>query len=381
MLVMADDSLSWKAAKFFARLTGKAAAGTARFAWNHRREIAKGSAAAVAAGAGMVKGSAEFAYNAGSLFYYRKQYKGLQEYIQGQSELYNMLVANNKTFFDAGVIGGVPLVDYLLHGKDVPPDVEHAYSLAYPGLAEKWSFSEAAENYSDSQMQGFLAGVKGKLFEIKYADYLNSGNLPDGYHASLADSPNQPGWDIEILGPDDSIADVLQCKACDSVSYITAAARKYPDIDIVATDEVYSQVLMHAAGEDVINSGISDAALEQTVNHASDVDYDFIGIKIPLASLALIAFSEYTVKDKNVYQKSFGFGDRGAKSMIAYTSAAIVAGITQTWWLGLIAGVGTRLIADKGRKIRMELPKLERIRQMNEQALLRAAGLVLKGKI
>jgi hypothetical protein len=30
-------------------------------------------------------------------------------------------------------------------------------------------------------------------------DHLNNGGLPDGFHAALAHSANQAGWDIQVL--------------------------------------------------------------------------------------------------------------------------------------------------------------------------------------
>ncbi|MBW2973689.1 hypothetical protein KY346_04815 [Candidatus Woesearchaeota archaeon] len=135
---------------------------------------------------------------------------------------------------------------------------------------------------------------------------------------------------------------------------------------------------MHAADENIVNSGISDAALEHTVEHAADYDVsDMIDLKLPLASLALIAFTEFTDHDKSIYQKSFSFGDRSSKSFIAYTAGGIIAGITQTWWLGLLTAVGTRYIAGKGKARRLEYKRLSNIIHSNQMAIMRAAKIVV----
>jgi len=382
---MSDESLSWRALKWFTkvgaktayhsgRLGFKAAEKTAKFTWDHREQIAKGTAATAATAGGIIKGTAEFAYNTGSLFYYDKEsLKALEKKIDEQSKKYKHIVQNNSHLLDAGIIAGTALTDYLAHDAAVPADVENAFELAYPNLADEYFVDVANSFETKEQLAGFLAGVKGKLFEIKYAEHLNN-TLPDGYSAELALSPTQPGWDIAILGPDSEIADVLQLKASDSVDYVTAAMHKYPDIDIVTTDEVHSQLLMHAAEENIINSNISNAALENSLEHAVHPDYDvsdMIDLKLPLASLALIAFTEFSDKDRSIYQKSFSFGDRSSKSVIAYSAGGIVAGITQTWWLGLLAAVGTRYVAGKGKRRRLEFKQLNKLVELNDKVIER----------
>lgn len=74
------------------------------------------------------------------------------------------------------------------------------------------------ENYDDAELTGIVNGIKGKLFELRYVDYLNDGHIPDGYQAILAESATNPGWDIAVLGADDSVAEEIQLKATDSVS-------------------------------------------------------------------------------------------------------------------------------------------------------------------
>ena len=60
-------------------------------------------------------------------------------------------------------------------------------------------------SYSDNEWMGIVNTAKGKYFEYLVADRLNHGEtvgdltLPDGYRAHLADSMNQPGWDMQIV--------------------------------------------------------------------------------------------------------------------------------------------------------------------------------------
>ena len=64
-----------------------------------------------------------------------------------------------------------------LMGRYVPSDVQQAYEMAYPQKAAAMDFKEAVNDLDEDQLDGFISGVKGKLFEIKYTDYLNDGRL------------------------------------------------------------------------------------------------------------------------------------------------------------------------------------------------------------
>jgi hypothetical protein len=120
------------------------------------------------------------------------------------------------------------------------------------------------------ELQGAINTAKGKYFEYLVADQLNAGEqvgpvlLPDGYRAVLAESLNQPGWDMRIVGPDGATADYLQLKATSSAGYIQEALHRYPDIEILATHEV-------AASGLVLESGVKESELHDQVLSAIDV--------------------------------------------------------------------------------------------------------------
>src|SRR5689334_5414251 len=56
--------------------------------------------------------------------------------------------------------------------------------------------------HSDAEWQAIVSAAKGKYFEYWVADRLNEGHavgdvvLPFGYKAVVANSMNQPGWDL-----------------------------------------------------------------------------------------------------------------------------------------------------------------------------------------
>lgn len=148
--------------------------------------------------------------------------------------------------------------------SQVTPQMEEAFRSAYPNV----DLSSLAER-SPAEVHGFLNAWKGKYFEVLVRDELNAGEwvgdirLDSGQTAVLAQSATEPGWDLQILDPDGSVAQDLQLKATQSLAYVKQALERYPDIHVLTTDEVLE------VGGDTVHgifaSGLSDSALEDTI--------------------------------------------------------------------------------------------------------------------
>lgn len=285
-------------------------------------------------------------------------------------------VSRRAVLIDSIAVGGATLADYASFAVDVPENVERAYQIAYPGLAAKGNFADAVRRMQDStELQGLASGVKGKLFEIEYVDYLNDNNLPDGYTASLVGSATQPGWDIQVLGPSGHLKDVIQAKATDSANYVHEALQRYPHIDVVTTSEVHGQLLMQGLSDHVTDSGISDVGLEHIVNGASDSATLAMDWMPSSLSLALIAFSAYSQKGLDEYEKSRNFGERASKSYLSYLAGGALAVATHAWWLGVIGGMGSRFLVGAGREKRKQLASLNQLIRANDQVLARLRNM------
>ena len=121
-------------------------------------------------------------------------------------------------------------------------------------------------NLSPSEAKGWLGLWKGKYFEVMVRDKLRAGEqvgdirLEVGQTTELAASPIQPGWDLQILNADGTVNERLQLKATDDIGRVKQALERYPDIDVLATEEGVAQGI-----EGVLSSGISDADLEEQV--------------------------------------------------------------------------------------------------------------------
>jgi hypothetical protein len=271
----------------------------------------------------------------------------LEHQVKAQGAMYRELLRERK-LQDSIFLGGESLFT-LIGAGIVPLDIQQAYEAAFPALSIETTFAEKVSQLeSDEQLTGFVSAVKGKLFEMRYVEYLNNEKLPDGYIAELAASSTQAGWDIAILGPNKEVANLLQAKATDSVSYVQEALERYPAIDVVTTDEVYSHLVMTGVSESLSNSGISNIELTEKLESAvlnTDIDMDVLP---PIFTLAFIAFTSYKDDSMTLYQKAKSAGSRSGKAYFSYIIGGGIAAITNTWWLGVLGSVTSRYISDSG---------------------------------
>lgn len=268
----------------------------------------------------------------------------LQHIVEAQGALYRELVRNRRPI-DSIFIGGESIAA-LSAASHIPSDIIKAYEAAYPQLAQAISFKDRVLTLEEEALPGFLSGVKGKLFEQKYVEYLNADNLPDGYEAYLAASATQPGWDIAVRGPDQGLVSIIQAKATDSVSYVVAAMRQNPAIDVVTTDEVYSHLVLSGISEGLINSGISNLDLVDSLDAAAGattIDFTFMP---PWFTLAFIAFTSYKAESLTLYRRLELAGDRTGRAYLAYLIGGGVAALTNTWWLGVLASISSRYMSE-----------------------------------
>jgi hypothetical protein len=234
--------------------------------------------------------------------------------------------ANRESLFDLTFAAASAKILLDHDASNLDPRLVEAIHVTNPSLTDGHFFG-----LSGNELQGAVNTAKGKYFEYLVADRLNAGEqvgpimLPDGYHAVLADSLNQPGWDMQIVGPDGAIADYLQLKVTNSAGYIKEALQRYPDIDILATHEVAHTGL-------VLDSGITEDSLRDQVSSAIDVMDDsitnqFIDYFSPLFPLVAIATWEgykVSVGQKSLDQFKLAIARRGQRIVAAQLAGAAI---------------------------------------------------------
>lgn len=259
--------------------------------------------------------------------------------------------------------------------SQVTPQMAEAFSSAYPNVD-----LASLAGRSPAEIEGFLSAWKGKYFEVLVRDKLNAGesvgdiHLEPGQTAMLAESVTQPGWDLQIINSDGSIAQELQLKATESLSYVKEALERYPDIDVLTTDEVGD------AAENIFSSGFSDEALEKTIRAPMEGLLDgpveeLLETVLPGLPFALIAVGEG--RQVLMGRKTFDIAMKDGLSRAVKSGAAIGAGALVAFLdgglLSIPASFLTRLGIDRyqmmGQSILVMDRRIEDIHSLKSRSL------------
>ena len=229
---------------------------------------------------------------------------------------------------------------------DANPQLLEAFELQYPTVN-----IESLRGQSEEFVQRYVNGVKGKYFEVLVRDGLNDGErlgelqLEPGQFAKLADSPTQAGWDLQIVNGDGSIAEEIQLKASESLSYIRKALDKYPDIRVAAPSEIDDSP-DEILGIDITDQKLTQDAQAQLEELREGPIEDFLdsSLEAALDSLPIVsALVTGVIEGRNVLAGRSTIAEaiqRGARRVgksAAYDALAAATG------LGL-AAVGLRVI-------------------------------------
>lgn len=106
------------------------------------------------------------------------------------------------------------------------------------------------------QLKGVISNTKGIYHELLFVENFNFG---DGeVQAKLMEELNHPGSDVQFISERGVISEV-QLKAVDSPTQVYEHLQRYPDIDVLATEEVASVL------DGVDSSGLNNAVLQAEV--------------------------------------------------------------------------------------------------------------------
>ncbi|MDN2696621.1 hypothetical protein O0882_09840 [Janthinobacterium sp. SUN073] len=163
------------------------------------------------------------------------------------------------------VIGGVFYA--LLTRTAVDGSVESALvldalrrsSASLDGASEA-ELSDYLDGYDADQLKGIANNIKGIYHEVLWVRQYNDKH-EDNY-AALFGATNHAGADIEIKSfGTDEVVDTIQLKATDSAAYVREHVERYPDIDVLVTNETAERM------SGVHSSGIDNVEITGQVNH------------------------------------------------------------------------------------------------------------------
>lgn len=217
--------------------------------------------------------------------------------------------------------------------------------------------SEIAEsfqqNYTDpAAIEGAINTIKGKMFEILVTKQENSDG--DRWSAKMHSDETFPGSDIIFTNQETGeVVEVsLKAVAENNQGIIEHALAKYPDIPIMATDEVAA---LYQGDERVMGSGYSnenlqsiteenfDELLEQVeVSAASHYEVIVGGVAMGAAAalwpFVMAYYREKITKEqlKRIFEKVVG---DGSESIVLRVTGGFIFGPLFVWYL-LAKGVG-----------------------------------------
>jgi hypothetical protein len=263
--------------------------------------------------------------------------------------------ASSEDVLDSAILGGVSVAD-ILAGKmaesQIPENVIQAFHAQFPGHGS--TFVAAVNNLAGDpdRLAGLISGVKGKLFEMDYADWLNHGHLPHGWTAELAHTANNPGWDIAIRDAYGHIDNMLQVKATESLDYVRNAIAAHPEIDVVVPHELYQRL---ADNPELLNHTIDGhETLQHLGGHVADsvghaetagavAHFPVVGPAIVIGiavGLNCFAYRRGTLTLSEAFRN---IGERGALAVLASASGWVMAALAHEPFVGLPTSIAVRL--------------------------------------
>lgn len=252
------------------------------------------------------------------------------------------LKANRESLLDIAVASASVHITVDDGPEDVDPLLLKAIHDTNPTLTQHGVFELDGE-----ALQGAVNTAKGKYFEYLVAERLNLGEqvgpllLEPGQLALLAESMTQPGWDMRIVDEHGAVVEYLQLKATDSVGYIRSAIERYPDIQILATDEVAGSGL-------VLDSGITEQELHAHVAQGIDaVDVsltesflDHFHPLFPLAAMALYEGYRLWIGQQSIDAFKLALARRSQRTVVTQTIGAAVYAMGGGLWSVPVAFAG-----------------------------------------
>jgi hypothetical protein len=250
--------------------------------------------------------------------------------------------------------------------SQITPQMEEAFHMAFPQKS-----LESIQEMDTEQLEGLVSAWKGKYFEVMVRDDLNQGewvgdlHLEQGQSAVLADSLTQPGWDLQIMNGDGTVAEELSLKATDSLAYVKTALERYPDIHVLATDEVVNNA--DAVSDQILASGIMNNDLEQAISSpmASLIDSpaeNLMEAVLPGLPFVIIALAEgrHVLMGRRSFEQFLPvFMKRAAK-----TGIAMGAGFLSTFIIpdvfSILVTVGVRMMMSRGERMENSIKYIDR---------------------
>lgn len=185
----------------------------------------------------------------------------------------------------------------ILETRNVPDELFAAYASQYSQLSNSGVslYEKYVEVYEkgEGSISGLVNGVKGKQFEYYVQDL-----LPDrypNYEFSIAESANQPIWDIKGINQENGEEMLIQVKmmAPDQANHLSNIMQSNPDVYYATSSEIREKILAAKPElqEQFIPIDISSYEFTQDVQDGLETLRENLGIDLPDEVFALAPYS------------------------------------------------------------------------------------------
>ena len=154
----------------------------------------------------------------------------------------NFFIKNIEEKTILAIFAKVKASEALTLGDRLVLDAFKRYS---PQLSDESTLREYLSNLSDIQLQGVSSNVKGILHELEFVAREN--NDFDSVRASLYETTNHPGYDVQMFNTATGETWEVQLKATDNASYVDEWIDTH-DGDILITNELANREGLESSG-------------------------------------------------------------------------------------------------------------------------------------
>lgn len=251
----------------------------------------------------------------------------------------------------------------LFHWRNVDDDLTEGYNEAFSRIAEEGTslterFSEKVAE-GPQAVEGFVNNIKGKIAEIKSEELLEE-RFP-GYDFELADSANQPGWDLVGTSPDgEDIFVQIKTGSADYAGGVVDAMEESPNTAFAVSSEVFGAIqeshpelasrLVDIGANTELTEDVRNGLEKLAANHGVDLP-DSIGEMLPyvgevvigLRLIRSIAGTERELADVELTDRSRVHGIRTLALIARFginTVSALVGGSGGGVAGSIIPGIG-----------------------------------------
>ncbi len=174
---------------------------------------------------------------------------------------------------------------HIFETRNVPDDLFEAFRQASPSVAGEQGLYERYLEMADrgpESVTGFVNNVKGKLFEVRLPDHLES-EFP-GYTFRIGELQNQPGWDIVATAPDGS--DVFIQAKMGGAGYardVLERMQSDPDTIFAVSHEIRDEILAShpELASQFVNVDISNLEFTSDVTENMRILAENFGLDVP----------------------------------------------------------------------------------------------------